>query len=80
MSAMLLEGIPEDSFRIIKLNLVDGTEEIINDFAPEEAVKRADEFNSKRRLPIHPVMWVYDHLRVRVRSEKDVGEPVLGLG
>lgn len=80
MSAMLLEGIPEGLFRIIKLDLINGTEEIVDDFKPDEAIKLADEFNGKRRLPIHPIMWVYNHLRVRVRTEKDVGEPVLGLG
>lgn len=76
---MLLEGIQEGSFRLIQLNLMDGTDKVVADFPHYEAIRRADEFNRRRRLPIHPVVWVYDHRKQRIRSEKDVGVPILGL-
>lgn len=82
MQGMLLEGIAEGQFRVIRVILKDPDcpSQPLGDFEQEKAFDKADRLNRKRRLPYHPIFWVYDHNKQLVRSEKDVGEPVLGLG
>ncbi len=68
----ILNDIPRGMCRVVEVILSDGSDKLLGDFSPIEALLYADEHNKYRKGPLDPIYWVYDDTGDRIRTEQSV--------